>query len=117
MHSEFVYLFMEAVEKPNVTINGSNNGQPVLKGGSVVLQCIPNAGIPPPQLRWGSSRPAGATTQRSGNSLVMVVNDVREDFCVNCTGTNIAGNDFDSECITVRKSSLLCSVSSSNEWI
>ena len=84
-------------------ITGSNKGQPVIKGGSVELRCVSNSGTQPLQLRWGFNRPAGAITRKNGSNLVMFVNNVQRNFCVDCTGTNTAGTHSDNECITVRR--------------
>ena len=102
-----IYLFIFfADERPDVVINGTNNGDPVIYGGPVILECIPRTGIPLPTVTW-AREPAGAIVSRRGNGTILRVDRVTEDFCVDCLGNSVAGTDTETECVDVLSKSIL----------
>ena len=88
-------------EPPEIVITGTNNGDPVIYGGPVILECIPHTGIPLPTVTW-ARRPAGAVVSTRGNATILRVDRVTEDFCVDCLGNSVAGEDTETECVNVR---------------
>ena len=88
---------------PRVNITGSNKGLPINQGADVDLICEPLVGFPDPTLSWDpSSLPADAINMAvSGNSIGITLRNVQDRVCIDCLGTNPAGNHRDTECITV----------------
>ena len=118
LHDQIVvacFVLSTTDEPPDVVITGTNNGDPVIYGGPVVLECIPRTGIPLPTVTWGR-RPNGAVVSTRGNATILRVDRVTQNFCVDCLGNSVAGTDTETECVNVlRKCPSLAYTSSSNQ--
>eukprot|EP00117_Sycon_ciliatum_P018230 scpid12394/ scgid16927/ Hemicentin-1; Fibulin-6 len=88
-------------ERPRIGISGSNNGAEVTFGEGVSLRCVPEGGVPFPQVSWGGNLPPGAVQTRDGNVAVLTLTNLLERTCVTCIGTNLIGDQRVTECINV----------------
>ena len=95
-------FFLTEGEPPVVDITGSNKGRPVNQGATVDLVCVPVTGTPAPALSWDPATiPANSIQRRVGGNITITLFNVQEYVCVDCVGTNAAGNHRDQECVSV----------------
>lgn len=91
-------------EMPVVSITGPKT---VNHSQSVDLVCVAVAGDPIPDLAWQppdepfATLPPNAVTNVRSDFIEMRVNNVQEDFCVDCNGTNFENSDVTQHCVTV----------------
>ena len=88
---------------PNPGDNTPIPNDPVIRGGTARLRCIPTGGVPVPNLEWERTLPPRSSVSGTGESSFITVSNVQADFCVNCIGRSVAGEHSDQKCITVRK--------------
>ena len=81
------------------------DNDPVLRGGTARLRCVPTVGTPTPTLQWGQARPAGSvvTNDVISGATFITVSNIQAGFCVDCVGQSAAGQHTDRQCIIVRK--------------
>ena len=94
-------LFWCAASEPEIRLSGSNNGRPVVYGNSVRLECEPVGGIPFPTVSWGGQLPEGASTSTNGNTLVVTLDNIQKEACVQCIGTSLGGETREDLCVPV----------------
>ncbi len=72
-------------------------------GKNIVLECVPIAGDPIPELEFkiqpGSSFPRGYRIERTLDTIKLHVPAVTEKFCVDCFGTNLDGEHVTEHCV------------------
>ena len=88
---------------PNPSSNNPISNDPVLRGGTARIRCIPVTGIPLPALTWEQAHPPQSTVLRVEENSFITVSNVQADFCVNCIGISPVGLHSDQLCVTVRK--------------
>ena len=97
----FLCCHDDAVSPPDIIIGGGEN--PVPQGDPVSLVCLPISGEPGPTVRWTGALPPGAqVTNDPATGTTITVPSVNQDFCVDCIGTNQAGQITKTKCVTVR---------------
>ena len=79
------------------------DNDPVLRGGTARLRCVPVAGVPIPALAWESISIPESNTHSNGDNIFFTARNLQASFCLTCTGRSAVGQHSHQQCITVSK--------------